>query len=46
MGVGTTAIAATLLGRNYIGIESLSEYVEEARKNIGELGIGPQQTEA
>ena len=46
MGVGTTAIAATLLGRNYIGIESLSEYVEEARKNIGELGTGPQQTEA
>ena len=46
MGVGTTAIAATLLGRNYIGIESLSDYVEEATKNIEELGIGSQQTEA
>ena len=46
MGVGTTAIAATLLGRSYIGIESLFEYIEEARKNIGELGIGSQQTEA
>lgn len=46
IGVGTTAIAAALLGRNYVGMESLSEYVEEARKNMEELGIDPQQTEA
>jgi site-specific DNA-methyltransferase (adenine-specific)/site-specific DNA-methyltransferase (cytosine-N4-specific) len=43
MGVGTTAIAATLLERSYIGIESLFEYVEEARRNIGELEIDSQQ---
>ena len=44
--IGTIAIAAALLGRSYIGIESLFQYVEEARKNIGELRIDSQQTEA
>ena len=37
VGVGTTAIAALLLGRRYIGMEAIAEYVEEARKNILEL---------
>jgi site-specific DNA-methyltransferase (adenine-specific)/site-specific DNA-methyltransferase (cytosine-N4-specific) len=37
VGVGTTAIAAILLGRSYIGIESLDEYVKLAKRNIKEL---------
>ena len=43
MGVGTTAIAATILERSYIGIESLFEYVEEAKRNIRELETDSQQ---
>jgi len=37
MGVGTTAIAAKLLGRRYLGIEIMDEYITEARANIREL---------
>ena len=37
IGVGTTALASVLLGRNYIGIEALDEYVQEANQNIKEL---------
>lgn len=37
IGVGTSAIAAILLGRRYIGIETSEEYVEQARANIREL---------
>ena len=36
-GVGTTALASLLLGRNYIGIEDSDVYVKEAIKNINEL---------
>jgi len=36
-GVGTSALASLLLGRNYIGIEDSEEYVKEAIKNINEL---------
>lgn len=36
-GVGTTALAALLLGRNYIAIEDSDLYVKEAIKNINEL---------
>ena len=36
-GVGTTALASLLLGRNYIVIEDSDVYVEEAIKNINEL---------
>lgn len=36
-GVGTTLLAALLLGRNYIGIEDSDAYVEEAVRNINEL---------
>jgi site-specific DNA-methyltransferase (adenine-specific) len=37
VGVGTSAIAATLLGRSYIGIESSAEYVTLARKHLREV---------
>jgi site-specific DNA-methyltransferase (adenine-specific)/site-specific DNA-methyltransferase (cytosine-N4-specific) len=37
IGVGTTALAAILLERSYIGVEALAEYVEIANKNISEL---------
>jgi DNA modification methylase len=36
-GVGTTALAALLLGRRFIAIEASDEYVSEATKNIAEL---------
>lgn len=36
-GVGTTAMAAMLLGRRYIGIEASQEYISEAGENIKEL---------
>jgi len=37
VGIGTTAIAAKLLGRKYIGIENSKSYVEEATMNIADL---------
>jgi DNA modification methylase len=37
VGIGTTAMAALLLGRRYIGIEASPEYVREATTNIEEL---------
>jgi site-specific DNA-methyltransferase (adenine-specific) len=37
LGVGTTAIAAHLLGRNFIGIERSLEFANEARKSILKL---------
>lgn len=37
MGSGSTAVAALLLKRNYLGIELKSEYVEEINKNILEI---------
>lgn len=37
IGIGTTAIAAKLLDRRYIGIENSAEYVKEARMNIEDL---------
>jgi len=37
VGIGTTAIAAKLLDRRYIGIENSDEYVKEARMNIEDL---------
>ena len=46
VGVGTTAIAAALLGREYVGIESLPEYAQEARRNMVELAMQSQNTEA
>ena len=46
MGSGTTAVAAVMLGKDYIGIEQSAEYCEMARKRIeetrslgGELGF-------
>jgi site-specific DNA-methyltransferase (adenine-specific) len=39
IGIGTTAIAAKLLGRKYIGIENSKEYVSEAKKNISDLDV-------
>jgi site-specific DNA-methyltransferase (adenine-specific)/site-specific DNA-methyltransferase (cytosine-N4-specific) len=37
LGIGTTAIAALLLGRRYIGIEASPEYVQEAMRYIKEV---------
>lgn len=37
MGVGTTAMACVLLGRRFLGIEAISEYADEAKKNIRDL---------
>lgn len=37
LGIGTTALAAILLDRRYVGIETVDEYVEEAENNIKEL---------
>lgn len=36
LGSGTTAVAAKLLGRHYLGIELVSEYVDLAEKAIAE----------
>jgi site-specific DNA-methyltransferase (adenine-specific) len=37
IGSGTTAVAASLHGRKYIGIELKKEYFDEAKKNIVEI---------
>jgi len=37
VGIGTTALAAILLGRKYIGIEDSPDYADQARANIAEL---------
>jgi len=37
MGSGSTAVAALLHRRNYLGIEVRSEYIKEANKNIREV---------
>lgn len=37
LGIGTTAMAALLLDRRYIGIEASPEYVREATRNIEEV---------
>lgn len=37
MGIGTTALASIMLDRRYIGIESVKEYVKEAKKYIRDL---------
>ncbi len=37
MGSGSTAVAALLNNRNYLGIEIQSHYVKEAKKNIQEI---------
>jgi site-specific DNA-methyltransferase (adenine-specific)/site-specific DNA-methyltransferase (cytosine-N4-specific) len=37
IGIGTTALAAILLNRSYIGMEASLEYAEEAENNILEL---------
>ena len=37
LGIGTTAIAANLLERKYIGIEASDRYAEEAKRNLAEI---------
>jgi len=37
IGVGTTAIAAKLLGRHYVGIEIVNEYIVEANESLNEI---------
>ncbi len=36
-GIGTSAMAAILLGRSYIGIEISGDYIKQARKSIKQL---------
>lgn len=43
MGSGTTAVAATMLGKDYIGIEKSAKYCEMARKRVeASRGIGTE----
>ena len=43
MGSGTTAVAAAMLGKDYIGIEQSPEYCEMARRRVAEtLGRGAE----
>jgi site-specific DNA-methyltransferase (adenine-specific) len=37
LGSGTTAVAASLNGRKYLGIELKKEYFNEAKKNVSEV---------
>lgn len=37
VGIGTSALAAILLGRHYIGIEKSAAYVRQAKKNVKQL---------
>lgn len=37
LGSGTTAVAASLNGRKYLGIELKKEYFTEAKKNVNEV---------
>ena len=39
MGSGTTAIAAKLLGHNFVGIDISSEYIASAKKRLAQLHI-------
>ncbi|UCG01387.1 MAG: site-specific DNA-methyltransferase [Candidatus Heimdallarchaeota archaeon] len=39
LGVGTTAIAAKLLKRDYLGIEINPEYVQESQKNLKQISL-------
>jgi modification methylase len=41
-GSGTTAIAATLLGRNYIGIELSYEYCKLSEQRLGKNRTKPE----
>lgn len=40
MGAGTTGLVALKLGRNYVGIELNSKYIEIAKKRISEIPTG------
>jgi len=44
-GSGTTGLVAALSGRNFIGIELKAEYIEIARRRLGEYGIAFEQVE-
>ena len=37
LGSGTTAVATSLNGRKYLGIELKKEYFDEASKNVNEI---------
>ena len=37
LGCATTAVAASLHGRKYIGIELKKEYFDDAKKNVDEV---------
>lgn len=37
LGSGTIAVAASLNGRKYLGIELKKEYFDEASKNVNEI---------
>ncbi len=44
-GVGTTAIAASTLGRSWVGIELSEEYIQMAKRRLMQHGIYPTPTE-
>lgn len=45
LGSGTSAVAASLLGRDYLGIELMPEYIERAEKDLKKIAGTLQLTE-
>ena len=43
LGSGTAAVAAKRLGRYYLGVELLPEYVEMARKRIDDMDLKDEE---
>ena len=44
LGSGTTAIVAKRMGRNYIGVDTVKEYCQLARRNIAKINLPIKHT--